>query len=202
MKRNFMEAYVQHIFSQLSEFSFVIALFAPLLGGEIAILGLAFLAGQGTFSLWGIILGSFVGMLLLDVGWFLLLRFPPFEKLRKSWGDTSVRYKKMEARIELLAHQNDVFILFISKLLIGTRVLILAYLSLRKISLLRFLTYDSIATFVWALALGYLGFASGRGYLSAMENSGTLLMQIMFIGGFVALCYVSILLFRQWILRV
>lgn len=197
-----MEAYVQHIFSQLSEFSFIIALFAPLIGGEIAILGLAFLAGQGMFSLWGVILGSFLGMLILDVGWFMMLRFPPFEKLRKSWGSTSVRYQKMEARIETLAHRNDVLVLFISKLLIGTRVLILVYLSLRKISLVRFLTYDSIATFAWALALGYLGFASGRGYINAMEDSGTLLLQIMIIGSLAVLSYVTILLFRRFVLHV
>lgn len=199
MMGSYMEAYLHQIITQLSEFTFLVALVSPLLGGEVAVLGLAFLAGQGTFSLWGVILGSFLGMLLLDMGWFLLMRFPITEGMKK-WGESSVKYKEVERHVESFAHGNDVLVLFISKLLIGTRILILAYLSMRKITFSNFLLYDSIATFIWAVLLGYAGWASGRGYSNAISVYDTLLAQILYVLGFAVVCYAFIITFRQWIL--
>lgn len=195
-----MEAYVIHILTRLSEFSFTVGFVAPFLGGEVSVLAVAFLAGQGTFSLWGIILGSFFGMLLLDIAWFLILRFPVLKRM-KSWGKTSPKYQHIEARVQSFAHGNDVIVLLVSKMLIGTRILILAYLSLRKISFARFVFYDSIATFAWAVALGYLGFASGRGYINVIGSHDALIAQLLFLFVFAGLCYVFTLIFRKWILR-
>lgn len=194
-----MEAYIANILTQLSEFTFFVALASPLLGGEVAVLGLAFLAGQGTFSLWGVILGSFFGMLLLDLGWFLLMRFPITEGM-KTWGKSSAKYREVQARIESFARGNDVLVLFISKLLVGTRVLTIAYLSMRKITFSQFLFYDSIATLLWAVLLVCAGWASGRGYVNTLASQNTPLALFLYLLCLLWLCYVLLLLFRRWIL--
>lgn len=193
-----MEEIVTFILHQLSGFPFAVALVSTLLGGEIAVLGLAFLAGQGNFTLLGVLMGSFVGMLLLDIFFFLLLRFPITERV-KTWGRTSSHYREIEMRIASFAHGNDILILLVSKMLIGTRVLILSYLSMRNISLRRFLAYDVVATALWALVLVAFGWYSGHRAVDMFQIYDRAIVTILYALGVVASGYALLWSLRRWI---
>ena len=182
------------------EFSFLIALIAPLIGGEVAVSVLAFLAGQGIFPLWTIIAGSFFGMILLDSFWFMVPRSRWGERL-KGKARVSDKYRALEQRVESLSHKNDIVILIISKILIGTRILILAYLSVRKISFIKFLAYNSIATLIWAIVLGYIGWFAGRGYYSLAHAQDQLFVGVLYVVGIAIAFYGILWIIRRWINR-
>ena len=179
------------------EFSFLIALIAPLIGGEVAVSVLAFLAGQGIFPLWTIIAGSFFGMILLDSFWFMVPRSRWGERLKEK-ARVSDAYRALESRVESLSG-NDILILLISKILVGTRILILAYLSIRKISFLRFSAYNSAATFVWAVLLGYIGWLAGLGYYSLARAQDHLFVGVLYVAGIAVAFYGILWIMRRWI---
>ncbi len=181
-------------------FSFLIALIAPLIGGEVAVSILAFLAGQGIFPLWKIIVGSFFGMLLLDSFWFMIPRSRWGEYLKEK-ARVSDKYRSLERRVESFSHGSDILILMISKILLGTRILILAYLSVRKISFVRFLAYNSVATFVWAILLSYIGWFAGLGYYSLVRAQNQLFTGTLFVIGVGVAFYSVLWIIRRWINR-
>ncbi len=183
--------------AQLSSWTPLVAFFAPFVGGETAVLLMAFFAGEGTLPLWGVIVGSFLGMLTLDVFWFWVPRSPWAERFKR-YARVSPSYRSLEARIESLSHRNDIAILFISKVLIGTRILVLAYLSVRSISFKRFIAYNSIATLIWSLILGFAGWFAGLGFyaLGGVEN---VFAGMLYIAAFLGLVYTILWLIRQFI---
>lgn len=182
----------------LPQFSFLIALVAPLFGGEVAVSILAFFAGQGIFPLWEIIAGSFLGMILLDSFWFMVPRSRWGERL-KTKARVSDKYRALETRVESFSHGNDILILMLSKVLIGTRILILAYLSVRKISFVRFLAYNSVATLVWAVILGYIGWFAGLGYYSLARAQDQLFVGAFYVVGIALAFYGMVWIVRRWI---
>ncbi|MDO8566924.1 MAG: hypothetical protein Q7R58_02100 [bacterium] len=184
----------------IPEFSFLIALVAPLIGGEVAVSFLAFLAGQGIFPLWKIIAGSFFGMILLDSFWFMVPRSRWGERLKEK-ARVSDKYRALEKRVEFFSHNNDIVILILSKVLIGTRILILAYLSIRKISFIRFFAYNSVATLVWAIVLGYVGWFAGRGYYSLARAQDQLFIGALYVAGIAVAFYGILWIIRRWINR-
>lgn len=186
--------------ARLPEVSLGAAFLAPFLGGEITVVAVAFLAGQGLFPLWYVILGSFSGMLALDAFWFAAPNSRLAQKL-KNWGRSFEKYRAVESRIESFSHHNDILILLISKILVGTRIFILTYLGLRKIAFSTFLLYDSIATFIWAIILGYTGWFAGLGYYTVTRAYNELVIAGLYVAATVALLYVLLWLVRRIIVK-
>lgn len=178
----------------------ILAFIAPFIAGELGVITIAFFSGIGIFPLWTIIIFSFFGMIVLDSIWFSIVRNRQFEKLKKN-KKIFTKYQNLEKRIEKFSNKSDLIILFISKLLIGTRILIIIYISLRKMSFKKFLLVDSIPTFLWALTLGYLGWFAGRGYYSIKTITDNLMIGEIFLALFIALIYLLIIGMRKWILK-
>jgi len=185
--------------TRTAEYSFLLSVVAPIVGGELALLGLAFLAGQGILPLWNIIFGGFLGMFLLDLFWFSVPRSAWGEKMRQK-GRNSQKYRDLEAKIESFSHGSDIAILFISKVLVGTRILTLAYLSVRTISLRQFLKYNLGATFLWTVILGYTGWFAGLGYYTVQEAHHNITVGALYIAASVAAFYLIMWAIRRWIL--
>jgi len=192
--------YIAELVSRLPEFALVIAFLAPFLGGEITVVAVAFFAGQDVFPLWQVILGSFFGMLALDAFWFAVPNSKLAQKL-KNWGRNFERYRNIEARIESLSHHNDILILLISKILVGTRILILTYLGIRKMTFATFILYDSVATFIWAIMLGYAGWFAGLGYYTVTQAYDKLMAGGLYVAVVIALLYGLLWLVRRLIVK-
>ena len=185
---------------RLPEFSTLISFLAPFVGGEVAILTLGFFAGQGTLPLLNIIIGSALGMITLDSFWFLIMR-SPFTKKIKNRIEISEKYKKLESKIEMFSQKNDIAILLVSKILIGTRILALAYISIRKISFQKFILFDGSATLLWAIILGCLGWFSGLGFYTLSTVKHNVAFGSLYISITAIIIYSCFWLIRRWIIK-
>ena len=161
---------------------------------------LGFFAGQGLFPLLNVIIGSFLGMMTLDSFWFWVVRSKLAEKF-KSWLEISSHYKTLETKIENLSGKNDVIVLLVSKILVGTRILVIAYISMRKLAYLKFLLFDGTATFLWAIILGYLGWLAGLGFyaLSALKQGLTIIG--LYLMAIIIIIYTGLWLIRRWVAK-
>lgn len=177
----------------------LIAFLATIVGGELAVLLLSFVSGQGILPLPSVIIGGFLAMLTLDAFWFMLPRSRWGRRFKQS-ARVSERYRALEARIEGVSHRNDVLILFISKALVGTRILILAYLSVRSISFRRFMVYDAIATLLWTILLGGAGWFAGRGYYS-LAKAESIVAEAMYAVSIGIVLYAAAWIVRRWITK-
>lgn len=200
MLASFSFDHIAVLAAHAAEYSFLLALLAALLGGELAVFALAFFAGQGVFPIADVIVGGFFGMLFFDAALF----GAPHTKTGKKWrekGRSFEKYRALEAKIESLSHKSDIAILFISKILIGTRVLTLAYLSVRTIPLGRFLAYDAVAIFLWVLVLGGTGWFAGLGSLTIAAAYHDLRLAALFVISALAVFFLAIRLIRRWVGR-
>lgn len=185
---------------QARVYSFFITVLASLIGGDIAVFILAFLAGQEILPFSEVILGGFLGMFLLDAFWFATPRSSWGKKLRER-GVQFQKYRALEAKIESFSHKSDILILFISKVLVGTRILTLVYLSLRTLSFRRFLIYNALATFPWVVILGLTGWFVGLGHSTLDHAYHSITVGALYLTLAGAIFYCALWLIRQWIAR-
>jgi len=185
---------------ELPRFTILISFFAPFFGGELTVIGVAFFAGTGVFSLWQVIIGSFFGMMALDIFWFMVPNSRLANRL-KNWGKSFDKYRALEQKIESISQKSDILILLFSKIMVGTRILIITYLGLRKISLERFVVYNGIATFIWAIMLGLIGYFAGRGHFTIASAYQNITVTGVYIGGIVIILYGIQKLIRYLILK-
>lgn len=186
------------VFTFLKEWIFLISFLAPILGGENAVLALAFLSAQEHFFVYAIILFSFLGMLAIDSFWFLIMKTKPSKKL-KEYYLVSEKYKKLERKISEITKGRDALILLVAKALVGTRVIILAYLSLRNMSYKTFMKYNIIPTFIWTLVLVGIGWFAGKGYYSLEETFNSISLGIFFAATLFIIFYAALQSVRKWI---
>lgn len=188
------------ILELLNSFGWLVSYFAPFVGGENAVLIMSFLSAQGILP-WGVVvLFSFLAMITLDSIWFFIVKSKIVTRIRKS--EKISKYNRMlEARLEKITNKQDILILLLSKILIGTRILIIIYLSLNKISYKKFMLYNIPATFIWACALGAMGWFAGKGYYNlAVAQNNLILAGVILLGTILSISLISYL-FKKWLLK-
>lgn len=129
---------------------------------------LAFLSYKGLFPLESVIICSFLGMMFTDIFWFLIVRSPVAKRFLRLQR-VSEQQRRLEQRISSITQGKDMLILLVSKLLIGTRIFIILYISSAKITFKRFLFYNAPPTGLWAAFLGLFGWLAGAGTLNMFE---------------------------------
>lgn len=126
---------------------------AMVLEGEVSLFAAAFLTHQGFFDIGDIFLTIYAGLLLGDLGWYWLgthlERLPP-----------AVRHW-----VERLARPFDDHLLnrtfrtiFISKFTYGVHHALLMRAGALRINLGNFIRYDVIASLIWLVTIGGLGY--------------------------------------------
>ena len=184
----------------LGNFGWLVSYFAPFVGGENGVLIMAFLSAQGILPLTTVIFFSFLGMITLDSIWFFIVRTEGFSKLKR-WQRISKQTISLEKRIEKISAKQDVFILLISKILVGTRILIIIYLGMKKMSYKKFFALNTLPTLVWAGALGLLGWLAGRGYYSLSSVSHNLFIGGIILLGIMVFLAITSYLLKKWLLK-
>ncbi len=134
-----------------------------LVGGEAAIITLSFLSQQGYISLANVIIYGFIGAILADLIWYVVTKSKLIQKL-KSWKKIKHHYENVEKKIESASHRKDFFILLTAKFVVGTRVVTILYLTLRKIRLSKFLLFSAITNAIWLGSMITIGVLAGRGF--------------------------------------
>jgi membrane protein DedA with SNARE-associated domain len=192
---------MRYLILTLASYSFFASFIAPIVSGEVGVIFLAFLSAHSPIHFSTVVIFSSLGLIFLDSLWFWAIRHP--------WVQSRVTFKikgkdyyiKLEKKIENFSHHHDIFTLFISKILVGSRVLVLTYLILRKINFVKFFVYNTISTVMWAFTISLFGWFAGKGYYNFLrtykEITSIMLAIIVAIGIF----YLIMHFIRAWIIK-
>lgn len=173
----------------------LLAFLAPIIGGgELGVIAAAFLFVKDFTGFSIIVILSALGMIIADSIWFFIARSRFFGKF-KNWRRISAQYKNLERNIEKLSHDRDILIISLAKLLAGTRILIVLYISGRKINFKKYIVYNSIVNFLWAIILIFIGLATARGFNSIIAVFRDVQLAITFLIAVFLLFYIL----QKWI---
>lgn len=178
----------------LSQYPILASLLIGIFTGEETILILAFLSSQGVLPLWIVLVFVPIGTFITDVLFFFLGKTKTINKLHK-WRYFSNKYKKTDELVGRLTRENHLLILFYTKFIYGTRIISILFLGLKGTSYYRFLKYNFIITFIWALIVIPLGYFTGKGYTFIINIFRSVELGILFVLVIVILFF----LVKKWI---
>jgi len=131
-------------------------------------------------------LSSFIPLLAFLVPIIGSRLFTRFKKMKA----ISKRYKNLEKSIEKLSHGKDILIIFLAKLMVGTRILLFIYMGGKKINFLKFFSYNLLPTFVWGIVLAAIGVLTARGFDFIASVFEDIRLAITFLIAFLLLFYI------------
>jgi membrane protein DedA with SNARE-associated domain len=175
---------------------YLIILLGVVFTGELALFAIGFLGAQGVLPLFLLVSISFIGVLLADTLWFLLGRTPTAEKItshRYAYATTSTILQALDR----ISRGNHFLAIVLAKFIIGTRIIMVIYLSKTNLELRKFVLYDLVAISLWFAVVVTTGYASGLGfaYISGI-------LQNAYAGaGFIILIVLIIIIIQIWIKR-
>lgn len=175
-------------------FQYALIFIGVMAGGEIVLLGLAFLAAQNLVPLPTLFIFSFLGTLSSDSIWFLLGNSKLAQKVftSRSLGAT---VGVITSAIERMSRHNNFIKLILCKFMVGTRILILVYMRRNNLSFNRFIKFNIFAVLLWLLVIIPIGFLSGLGFTYLAE-----IFQNLYVGvGFLLLIIIVIIIFQSWL---
>lgn len=149
-------------------FQYAIIFFGAAFGGELALLTLAFLSAQGILPIFPLMALSFLGTFSSDMLWFVIGRTTLAKRI------ISHRYASptiliITQAVDRVSRGNRLVALILAKFLVGTRVVLIMYVSKTDLELRRFFRYDTVAVFLWLAVVIPIGFISGLGFTYLAE---------------------------------
>lgn len=166
-------------------------------GGEVAVISLAFLSAQGVFSPVSLFVVSFSGTLCADSLWFLLGRTKTAEKIVGHRYAINTIVVIFEA-IKKISRGSHLLAFIFAKFLIGTRIVVIFYVSKTRIILKKFLQNDIPAIIIWLFTLGLIGYLSGLGF-----NYISGILKNIYAGiGFVVLILIVFTVLQIWMKKI
>ena len=147
------------------------------LEGETILIFAGFLASQGYFSIYGVILAAFAGSFLGDQFYFYLGRVR---------GDALLRFfsrlaRKFRKGLRLIERYGS-FVAFVSRYTYGFRILLPIILGMTNLSKRRFLVLNLLSALSWAILFSLLGFLFGKGaslFISDLERYEPYLLLVL-----------------------
>jgi len=195
-----MEQLIQILSTFLINYIEILSFLSPILGGENGVIFVSFLASSNFLTLLNVFIFAFLGMLTIDSFWFFITKTKLYNRMVNG-KRVSNNYKKIEKRLEKLSHGKDILILMLSKILVGTRILVIIFIGARKMKYPKFLAVILIPNFVWTAALVFIGYLARGGYDSTIRTFENIQLGILFIIIFIFLFYYLIKRFNKWIME-
>ncbi len=173
---------------------YLVIFFGAGFGGEFALLVLGFLAAQDIISIFPLIIVGFSGTLFSDTLWFLLGRTRMVKRIiSHRYANTTVAV--INQAISRVSRGSHFTALIIAKFLVGTRVLLIMYVSSTNIGFRDFIRYDLVAIFLWILVVLPIGFLSGLGFTYFSQ----ILENIYAAIGFILLIILLVIMLEIWL---
>ncbi len=170
--------------------------FGPLIGGEFVIIALAFLSAQSVISLLPFAILSFLAVFFGDAAWFFVGRTAVGQRIISHRHISPTATIIFEA-VRRTSRGNDLIALVLAKLMPGTRILMIMYMSKSDLVFSKFALYNAVAILLWLLVVIPIGFISGAGFTYLAEVFKNLYVSV----GFVFLVVIIILAIHLWIKR-
>lgn len=147
------------------------------LEGETILIFAGFLASQGYFSIYGIMLSAFAGSFLGDQCYFYLGRVKG-QALLRFFTRLARKFRKGLRLIE----RYGTFVAFVSRYTYGFRILLPIILGMTNLSSRRFLVLNLLSAVSWAVAFSLLGYLFGKGaslFVSHLERYEPYLLLVL-----------------------
>lgn len=144
----------------ISDYRLVAVFLGAALFGETVIISSAFLAAKGVFSLASVFSLTFLGTIVSDSIWFY------FGSNIINFSRKSEKYKDYILKIEKITGNKTFLALLFIKFLYGTRILTIIYLSIKRISFIRFLIFNTLGTLIWLPVIIGIGWFAGKGLIN------------------------------------
>ena len=149
----------------LIKFGYLAVFLGSMIEGESVILTAGVLAYQGYFSLWKLILVSFIGTLVADQGLFHLGRVHG-HKVLKRWPKFA---SHSDRALRLLHRYNTLFIISF-RFIYGIRIISPVIIGMSGVSTKRFTILNLVAAAIWSSASCVAGYMLGRFGVEAWEK--------------------------------
>ena len=178
-------------------FQFIIIFLGAAFGGELALFTISFLAAQGILHIFPLVVFSFFGAFSADILWFSLGRTSLAEKII-SHRYASPTISIITQAVDRVSKGNRLVALIFAKFLVGTRIVLIMYVSRTDLALKRFARLDAIAVLVWLLLVIPIGFISGLGFTYLAEFFHNLYIEI----GLILLILFIVVIIQIWLEKV
>lgn len=178
-------------------FQYVTIFLGTAFGGEIALFTLAFLAAQKIISPYALVIFSLLGTIFSDSMWFLLGRTESAKKFIYHRYTNSTITIIAEA-VSKVSRGSHFLALIFAKFLVGTRIVMLLYLSNLSFSFNEFIRYNVVATLIWLATVIPIGYLSGLGFTYVAG-----VFQNLYAGlGFIVLVLIVVVILQLWLKKI
>lgn len=168
------------LISEYKSFEYLIVFFATVFGGEVVLFFIGFLIAQNFLPVFPTAVLIFFGAFIPNILWFLLGKTNLANKTASS-KYANKTFLIITETIIRVSKGNHLLALIIIKFLVGTPILLVIYANKISLSFRKFMYYQSIAIFVSAFVIVFIGYTGGRGFEYFSEISENLYTTIGFI---------------------
>lgn len=159
---------MQDMMDTLLRYGYVILFFYSLGGGMIGILCAGVLSSLGKMELSWCIALSFIANTLGSSGLYLLGKY-----YKKEFLPYFKNHRRKLALALLKIKQHGTVLIFSQKFIYGLKTFIPIAAGLAHFSVKKFFLINTIATLIWSLTLGFVGFAFGEVVEKLFDKFGT-----------------------------
>src|SRR3989338_5669525 len=151
-----------------------------LVGGELALFTLGFLAAQKILHVFPVFLLSFLATYPPNVLWFLLAQTETVKKIvSHRYANTTISI--ISEAINRISRGNHYVGLIFAKFLVGTPIILTMYVNKNKLTLKEFFIYETPAVMLSLLVIIPIGYLSGLGFSYLADIFNNLYAAIGFI---------------------
>lgn len=137
--------------------------------GESVIITVFYLAGQLSWNLSLLFVAAFLGTVVSDALW--VQGGKVVRSIVQYVGVSEKMYRRAEGTqklIDRITSGKPFLVLLFIKFLYGSRIATILYLGAQRITLIKFLIFDSIGTIIWLVVIAGVGYLAGKGVGSVM----------------------------------
>lgn len=156
---------VQYWFAKLLVYKYFVAFPLAIVEGPIIMVACGFLLRLGAFSFWPIYLALVLGDFVADIVWYFVGYYGA-RKFADRWGKYfSITPESLE-KLEVLFHNHQSKILFISKITMGFGFALATLIAagMAKVPLKKYALFNFLGGFVWTALLMGVGYFFGHLY--------------------------------------
>ncbi len=178
----------------LIQYGYIGVFAGVVVGGEILLLAAGFLAAQGYFNVFLVILLATVAVLLVDIVWYFLGRFGE-KALVARLQKVLIGKKEKAIGLDQLLKENASKTILLVRFVYGVRAMVLILAGALKMNFGKFLLLNAIGSFVWATVMTLLGYFFGESWqvLRQYVQNGVLFMTLIFVIGLIIVFIVMFL---------
>lgn len=176
----------------MNTYTYAVLFFGMMIFGETVFLPASYLSLQGVLDPVAVIVVSVVATLVADFVWYLLGSKVSLEKIQH-WRRIKKNRHTFE-KISALFDDYGYYVLFISKFVYGTRILVQLLSGIKKLPVVMYLIINTIGTFTFLMFLFCITFFVDSAFATVtMHNFYIGIISVLIIGVVINLCIHAII---------